>query len=413
MKKIFSVLTILILMLSLLPAASAKAESGFDLRLSADTAGEGWSWDQAARTLTLDGAELQSENGPVFRLPDGATVAVKDDSRLKAVKTDLPTNATFYAIHCEGALTLSGAGELAIESASGGIFAVGLTVGGRLTLATAVYGLYSDGDLAILPKAKVQCTLSGDEQKPEEAIALFCQKNLTLESEVTVRATNAACGIKGNTVTVRGTAKVDVTNDNQLETDALAKAGIYSVNAIAGTAGITLEGTPAVNASVTAIGCAECVMAGQSYESSSSEGDLILNGGELKVAASCSETAAFGVGGIRVALNGGKVEASVVGTEREDRISAAIVAGRYGGISVGEGMEVATPKGGYISSDGRTILNAAGETAAQVTVSGGENGVFQDVVSSRQEVIWLVACLVVLAAVAVISFLQRKKEREE
>ncbi|MBQ7089737.1 MAG: hypothetical protein IJN82_01325, partial [Clostridia bacterium] len=269
--------------------------------------------------------------------------------------------------------------------------------------------LNCEGDAML--QAPLQATLKGDRDKPEEAIALFCQGNLTVESEVSVEATDAACGIKGKTVTIRKEAAVTVSNENQLETEALAEAGIYSINAIAGTEGITLAGKPAVEASVKAVGLAECVMAGQTYESSSSVGDLLLEGGSLKATATCSETAAFGVGGIRVVLNGGRLEAKAFGTERADRISAAVVAGRYGGVSVGEGMQIASPKGGYISSDGRTVVTGAGETASEVTVSAGNGGVFRDTVSSSLEWICLGVCLVLLAGIGVAVYLRCKKER--
>ena len=408
MKKILAVLFILILGLTALPAAAQQAE-GFDLRLLAEASGEGWSWDREALTLTLDGAELKSENEAVFQLPDGATVMVQSDSRLEATKSETPANATFYALSCEGALTLAGEGTLAVESAGGGVLATNLTVNCKLQLRAAVYGLHSTGDLSI--QAPLQCVFGGDAEKIEETIAIYAQGALTADADVSVNATDAACAIKGKTVVIRQNAQVDVSNENDLPTDDLAAAGVYSVNAVAGAEGITLTGNPTVNASVESVGVAECVMAGQSYESSSSVGDFVMEGGSLTVSARCTETAAFGVGGIHVALNGGALTAKVSGTDRADRISAAVVAGRYGGVSVADGVQIATPKGGYISSDGRTIVNAGGETAAEVSVSGGNGGVFQDTVSSNAELICLIVCAVVLAAIVVLMILRIKRER--
>ncbi|MBQ3085164.1 MAG: hypothetical protein IJC46_06925 [Clostridia bacterium] len=413
MKRVLSCILITMLVLALLPIASAE-EAMPDLRTAATQAGDGWSWDQATKTLTLANAKLQAENAAAIWLPAGATVVVDASSAVTAVAKEDGVNADFYAIRCDGDLTLAGDSLLTVESGSGGIHANGsLTVRGALKLTSAIYGIYAAGDLTICAEAQIDCSLNGDPEKLEKTVALLSEKSLTVEGgRVTVMNANGVGGLKGNFVTVKGKAAVQASVVNTVEAALLSEAGIYSINAIAGAGGITLEDQPTVTASVTAHGGAECVMAGSGYNSSLSKGDFTLNGGTLRIMASCTETAAFGLGGIHIYLNGGSADVKVSGSTEADQLSAALVAGKGGGIKFGEKMTVQSPKGGYISHDGRMLVCSDGDAATDVTVSAGEQAVHQAAVSTMKEFQWLIVCLVILAGVAVLVVVQVKRTKK-
>ncbi len=406
MKRAGSVILIWVMMMALIPTVCAAAPLEMDLRDAADRAGEGWNWSQATKTLTLSHADLRLASGGTLLLPDDSIVKTEKDSSVTAPKKEGAVNASFYALRCEGDLTLAGTGLLTIESGSGGIFAEGtLTVEGNLAVRSERFGLAAGKDLAVKPAARLESTLVGAPDKIADAIGVFCEGTLTIDdAAVFVRMTDGVCGIKGNTVTISGDAVVQVANENGLESDLLADEGVFSVNAIAGGKGITFEGDPAVTASVTAVAGAECVMAGHGYDSSVSKGDLILNGGTLKISAACTETAAFGLGGIHIRLNGGSADVQVRGSKEKEMLSAALVAGKGGGIVFGEGMAIHAPKGGYISRDGRMILQEDGGASEQVSVSAGEGVVHKAAVPFTRELQWLIGCLLALAIVGVVAW---------
>ncbi|WP_249299546.1 S-layer homology domain-containing protein [Feifania hominis] len=105
----------LCLCLGLLPVSALAADAPLTEPLSfksstADTSGDGYSWDKATCTLTLDGLNLQTSNEEwALDLGSNTTIVLVDNS------VNTITNSStgkFYGIKCAGNLTIKGSGTL-------------------------------------------------------------------------------------------------------------------------------------------------------------------------------------------------------------------------------------------------------------------------------------------------------------
>jgi hypothetical protein len=117
--------------------------------------GEGWTWflngssdaGYAAKTLVLNGIDLNAIGMYGIKLPANSTIVLGDGSRNTIHVANPNSNDFCYGIHCIGNLTVKGSGELDITSGSADSFGgVGLRVFGSFTLqsgtiyAKAIYG---------------------------------------------------------------------------------------------------------------------------------------------------------------------------------------------------------------------------------------------------------------------------------
>lgn len=82
-----------------------------------DTA-EGWSWNHSAKTLVLDGIDLETSEAFALTLPAGSTIALADGS-INTVKSTYSDGSATCGIKSPGNLTIQGStGRLSVESGS-------------------------------------------------------------------------------------------------------------------------------------------------------------------------------------------------------------------------------------------------------------------------------------------------------
>lgn len=81
---------------------------------TAQSSGDGWSWDPAgsAGTLTLEGADIQvadmKDANAAIVVPDGATIHLKGESTIVSAAPSASSSDLLAAIYCEGDLTITG-----------------------------------------------------------------------------------------------------------------------------------------------------------------------------------------------------------------------------------------------------------------------------------------------------------------
>ena len=92
---------------------------------TADENGVGWSWDYDAKTLTLDGVNIQAttDSMSVVTVPDGTEIVLNGENTI--VQTDTGESYTYVLsavntndINCDGTMTISGDGVLNAENRS-------------------------------------------------------------------------------------------------------------------------------------------------------------------------------------------------------------------------------------------------------------------------------------------------------
>lgn len=106
-KRIASIAIALTMCLTMLPAAAwaAESSSGLDFTDAAeDASGAGYTWDNANKTLTLEGLSLDVTSGAAITLPGGSKVV------LKGGKNTIATAAGSILVS-QGSLTVTGEGE--------------------------------------------------------------------------------------------------------------------------------------------------------------------------------------------------------------------------------------------------------------------------------------------------------------
>ena len=87
--------------------------------------GDGWAWDAAAKTLTLDGVNIAADDYFAVKLPDGAGIVLQEGSE------NYIANEYNLGIQCVGDLQISGRGNLTINTEGTAIRVAGdLTVQG-------------------------------------------------------------------------------------------------------------------------------------------------------------------------------------------------------------------------------------------------------------------------------------------
>lgn len=93
--------------------------------MTADDSGEGWSWVNDTKTLTLDGANIQAttDSMSVITVPDGTEIVLNGENTI--VQTDTGESYTYVlsavntdTVNCDGTMTISGDGVLNAENRS-------------------------------------------------------------------------------------------------------------------------------------------------------------------------------------------------------------------------------------------------------------------------------------------------------
>ena len=109
----------------------------------ADTSGAGWTWNAASKTLTLDGANIEVENGDAITLPSGSKVVTKSSSSVRAKNG--------AAIRAQGNITIEkdatapANAAMVVEGSQGGIYATGALVVNSGAISAAGTGAGASG----------------------------------------------------------------------------------------------------------------------------------------------------------------------------------------------------------------------------------------------------------------------------
>ena len=138
---------------------AGQITSAIDLTQAADDeSGDGWSWNNTDKTLTLDGIDLLTSAESAVKLPDGATVVMTGTN---TVESSYSGDSIAYGINGAGALIFKGTGTLTVTTSGTsaddnyGVYAGGaITVEGGTLIVTGgqgytSYGIYADSDLTI------------------------------------------------------------------------------------------------------------------------------------------------------------------------------------------------------------------------------------------------------------------------
>ena len=130
---------------------------------TADENGNGWSWDNDTKTLTLDGVNIQAttDSMSVVTVPDGTEIVLNGENTI--VQTDTGDSYTYVlsavntdTTNCDGTMTISGDGVLNAENRStdsmarslgGTIILNGGTVNATGTVKTNSLEIHNDGVL--------------------------------------------------------------------------------------------------------------------------------------------------------------------------------------------------------------------------------------------------------------------------
>lgn len=193
---------------------------------TAQSSGDGWSWDPAgsAGTLTLEGADIQvadmKDANAAIVVPDGATIHLKGESTIVSAAPSASSSDLLAAIYCEGDLTIAGD-----DTASASIRGEG----------SLNAGIYCVGDLSIQSGVELNVSAVNDGYA-----GTFVNGNLVITGGSTVATTGSSEGlvVMGSTnIAVEGASQrvvIETENSVLLVTDnGAAAAGIEGVKAIA------------------------------------------------------------------------------------------------------------------------------------------------------------------------------------
>ena len=127
------------LCLTLLPAAALAADTGLDFtKATLDVTGNGYSWDNETKTLTIEGLDLTVESGNAITLPGDSKIVINGSNKVVA--------GAGSVIVSNGGLDISGEGSLTGRSNGKSDDYHGImTNGGDLTISSCTL------DLAIVP----------------------------------------------------------------------------------------------------------------------------------------------------------------------------------------------------------------------------------------------------------------------
>ena len=219
-RKPLSIIIVIALALMLTPAwaitaSAATVDTPLDFTAMATTdnlSADGWAWDQETLTLTLDGFDfnrtrLNSEPYAAILLPDGATIALKNENDITA--TDFA-----YGVEALGDLTVTGPG--------------GVTVNAGLNSGAWVRAIYVEGDLMIEGGA-VSVSVTGS-SSGGACYGILSDGNTAISgAAVSVNANDGAYGIYAGSG--------DIAIDGGTVDVAAESSGIY-----AGSGGIEIKG---------------------------------------------------------------------------------------------------------------------------------------------------------------------------
>ena len=227
-KRILSLLLCLVLCLSLLSVTAFAATpltalhvGGTDLNdtaLASDQSGTGWSWDAAAKKLTLNGYD-----GGYIEATGDLSIVLADDSENTVT---VPSGVDKYGIYTTGDCTISGSGNLSITTAKMGIASqsgdVFLDIDGELDVSTALAGIYAynnvrisgDGKLTVSVTGSTNCIQTWNEDiEISDAVdvtiesagaGIWARRDLNISTSGDLNVTTGSHGIHANKITISG-----------------------------------------------------------------------------------------------------------------------------------------------------------------------------------------------------------------
>ena len=188
-QQLLSVILSVVMVLSMLPMEVLAQETPpvttpMDLTaITEDTSGDGWSWTQSTKTLTLTGLTLtvSDDSTHALILPDGATIDLTDGT------TSTLTGGSRSTVYISGEVKLRGSGSLTVYGRGWRSATLDMFIPGTLTVE------YDDPDGGAVPKT--------DEGTEGAAICA----NVTLDNGI-LRATGPdfASADDGSSVGLRG-----------------------------------------------------------------------------------------------------------------------------------------------------------------------------------------------------------------
>lgn len=295
---------------------------------TADENGNGWSWDNDTKTLTLNGVNIQATTEEnmmsVVTVPDGTKIVLNGENTI--VQTDTLESDTYVLsavnnkeVNCDGTMTISGDGVLNAENRStdsmarslgGSIILNGGTVNATGTVKTNSLEIHNDGVLnanattasfeGVAVNVSGGITVDGN----GSLTAVGCANESTLNSAILLTSNfgdKISVSENGSiTVPEGNAARVGIyysgNNGDGMDAEISGgkvtaygtKYGIYKVNLImSGTGSVyTTGGSYAIGQTVPTIDEDEFVVKG-STESKASEsavtGEVKLNGGYYEI----------------------------------------------------------------------------------------------------------------------------------
>lgn len=209
-QQLLSVILSVVMVLSMLPMEVLAQETPpvttpMDLTaITEDTSGDGWSWTQSTKTLTLTGLTLtvSDDSTHALILPDGATIDLADGT------TSTLTGGSRSTVYSSGEVKLRGSGSLTVYGRGWRSATLDMFIPGTLTVE------YDDPDGGAVLKT--------DEGTEGAAICA----NVTLDNGI-LRATGPdfASADDGNSVGLRGRL---TTHGSSVEAQLTARTGYAS-----------------------------------------------------------------------------------------------------------------------------------------------------------------------------------------
>jgi len=147
--KIFALFLALLFIFGALPARAEPTVNSLDFveTITADAAGNGWSWAKSTKTLVLEGINLVVDEcgAPAIKLPDSSKIILSGNNSVE--------NLDGPGIYSEGSFTIEGAGELTIATVEwAGVYSENDVIldGGTVTINSVNgCGIIADGDFVI------------------------------------------------------------------------------------------------------------------------------------------------------------------------------------------------------------------------------------------------------------------------
>ena len=185
--------------------------------------GKGWTWDAGKRTLTIteDVQAIASGITMALSLPEDSKLVIGEGKTLTVESPD------WYALHCRGALDISGKGI--ISTVSGDSYTGGILSGGTMTVSdtkleltgTSNYFLYSEEDLS-LENCEVSVHSKKSDVQPDSldvygitAYRNFSAKNCKIDVQLEIADTCTTSKKEANVCgIVAGTGYISLSGSN-------------------------------------------------------------------------------------------------------------------------------------------------------------------------------------------------------